>query len=118
MHPKSNTPPDPLKTHTVTLKQPGCVITTKCGHRWDPRDDPRHSCHFCWEAYWNLHPAELEAVRSALKVYGKENIVKRRGESYFKWATRFIRLWEQQETQQAQVLNNPTMCDKVDVVNE
>lgn len=86
---------------TCTIKQPGCVHVVECGHKFDPREQPRNNCRYCWSVYWELHPAEVPAGQSILKVYGKEAVIKSRGEKYYKALRKAIEAYEWKRSQEA-----------------
>lgn len=86
---------------TCTIKQPGCVHVVECGHKFDPRSQPKGRCGFCWSVHWDLHPAEVAAGQSILKVYGKEAVIKSKGEKYYKALRKAIEAYEWKQNQEA-----------------
>lgn len=97
------TPPDRLRKTplTCTIKQPGAVHVVECGHKFDPREQPRQNCGFCWYVYFRIHPAEVPAGQSVIKVYGKEAIIRSKGLKYYKALQKAIEAYEWKQNQEA-----------------
>jgi hypothetical protein len=95
---------DPLRTTrlTCTIKQPGAVHVVECGHKFDPREMPRNNCGYCWYVYWQLHPAEVVAGQSVIKVYGKDAVIKSKGTKYYKALLQAIEVQEWKKSQEEQ----------------
>jgi hypothetical protein len=87
---------------TCTIKQPGAVHVVECGHKFDPREMPRNNCGYCWYVYWNLHPAEVVAGQSVIKVYGKDAVIKSKGMKYYKALLQAIEVYEWKKSQEEQ----------------
>lgn len=89
----------PEKPKTLTRKEIGklrrqyitiTLGTVKaCGHKFDPKNQPKRNCEYCWQAYFYT-AVDTAAVHDDLTKGGKRQLIKVYGEKFSRAFGRFL----------------------------
>ncbi len=70
---------------------PNRDIVNPCGHSVNETAEPRNNCTVCWNAYFVGNPVTYNGASAALRAFGRNEVMKTRGEKFVKQLERLNR---------------------------
>jgi hypothetical protein len=75
----------------VLIKQPGSVVVNACGHRYDPRTEPRSTnCQSCWNVYFQMNVGVTQATAALAEAFGQIAVRQQKGKKFYRAFVAFI----------------------------